>query len=255
MCRLEQLVTMIWCLRPNRKTRSWVKILPLSSTVAFQLAGYATWKTPARHHLSNGNVTVSCSVSTEKIGGMSSNYPHCHYIIPLTKTFDLSFNYSFVSHLVIVWKIFKCFHFKKNRTVLANGSLHFTSVQHTRNERPDEGLYQCSATRPSVGTIISRAAKLQIASLPRFELEPKDVAVRVGDTARFNCLVMVNETNKIENELWKSNIFFFTKFIFYTRKYGRLLFLYCQADRFKRLCWCVCTTLNAGLFARLAGSP
>ena len=77
--------------------------------------------------------------------------------------------------------------------MLANGSLHFTSVQHTRNERPDEGLYQCSATRPSVGTIISRAAKLQIASLPRFELEPKDVAVRVGDTARFNCLVMVND--------------------------------------------------------------
>lgn len=77
------------------------------------------------------------------------------------------------------------------RSVLANGSLYFTSVQHSRNERPDEGLYQCSATRPSVGTIISRAAKLQIASLPRFELEPKDVAVRVGDTARFNCLVMV----------------------------------------------------------------
>ncbi|XP_045029173.1 neogenin isoform X4 [Daphnia magna] len=77
-----------------------------------------------------------------------------------------------------------------NISVLANGSLYFTSVQHSRNERPDEGLYQCSATRPSVGTIISRAAKLQIASLPRFELEPKDVAVRVGDTARFNCLVM-----------------------------------------------------------------
>jgi hypothetical protein len=31
--------------------------------------------------------------------------------------------------------------------------------------------------------------------LPRFELEPKDVAVRVGDTARFNCLVMVYLTN------------------------------------------------------------
>jgi hypothetical protein len=73
--------------------------------------------------------------------------------------------------------------------------LSFTSVQHSRNERPDEGLYQCSATRPSVGTIISRAAKLQIASLPRFELEPKDVAVRIGDTARFNCLVMVYLTN------------------------------------------------------------
>lgn len=86
--------------------------------------------------------------------------------------------------------------------MLANGSLYFSSVQHTRNERPDEGLYQCSATRPSVGTIISRAAKLQIASLPRFELEPKDVAVRVGDTARFNCLVMVlyNSTELINDD-------------------------------------------------------
>ena len=81
------------------------------------------------------------------------------------------------------------------RSVLSNGSLYFNSVQHTRSERPDEGLYQCAATRPSVGTIISRAAKLQIAALPRFELEPKDVAVRVGDTARFNCLVLVSVQN------------------------------------------------------------
>ena len=108
--------------------------------------------------------------------------------------------------------IFVPFQFLSNRTVLANGSLHFVSVQHTRNERPDEGLYQCSVTRPSVGTIISRAAKLQIASLPRFELEPKDVAVRVGDTARFNCLVMVNATiyiniflNNIPSRLLCSN--------------------------------------------------
>jgi hypothetical protein len=42
-----------------------------------------------------------------------------------------------------------------------------------------------------VGTIISRAAKLQIASLPRFELEPRDVSIRISDTARFNCLVLV----------------------------------------------------------------
>lgn len=79
------------------------------------------------------------------------------------------------------------------RAVLSNGSLVFTSVQHTRNERPDEGLYQCAATRPSVGTIISRAAKLQIATLPRFESEPKDASVRAGHTARFNCLVLVND--------------------------------------------------------------
>lgn len=73
------------------------------------------------------------------------------------------------------------------RSVLANGSLYFTNVHHTRNERPDEGLYHCVVTIPSIGSMISKSAKLQIASLLRFDEEPKDVVVRVGDTARFNC--------------------------------------------------------------------
>ena len=59
----------IWCLRPNRRTRSWVKIPRLSSTAVFQLAGFATWKRPVRPRSSNGNETVSFLVSTEKTGG------------------------------------------------------------------------------------------------------------------------------------------------------------------------------------------
>ena len=76
-----------------------------------------------------------------------------------------------------------------DRSLLSNGSLYFASVHQTRNERPDEGVYQCLVTLPSVGTLVSRWAKLQISALPRFEAEPRDVIVRVGDTARFNCYV------------------------------------------------------------------
>ena len=76
-----------------------------------------------------------------------------------------------------------------NRSLLTNGSLYFASVHQTRNERPDEGVYQCLVTLPLVGTLVSRWAKLQISALPRFEAEPRDVIVRVGDTARFNCYV------------------------------------------------------------------
>lgn len=74
--------------------------------------------------------------------------------------------------------------------MLSNGSLWFASVYHTRSERPDEGVYQCVVTLPSRGqTIVSRQAKLSIAALPRFDEEPRDVIVRVADTARFNCYV------------------------------------------------------------------
>ncbi|KAL3202069.1 hypothetical protein MRX96_042706 [Rhipicephalus microplus] len=61
------------------------------------------------------------------------------------------------------------------RSILSNGSLHFRSVHHTRAERPDEGVYQCMATIPNVGTMLSRSAKLQVAALPRFDEQPPDV--------------------------------------------------------------------------------
>lgn len=77
------------------------------------------------------------------------------------------------------------------RSILSNGSLHVSNVQHGKGERSDEGVYQCVATLPSVGTMLSRSAKLQTTSLRPFEQEPKDVVVRVGDVARFNCYVHV----------------------------------------------------------------
>lgn len=47
---------------------------------------------------------------------------------------------------------------------MSNGSLFISQVHHTRNERPDEGMYQCVAKVKDIGTIVSRPAKLQIAS-------------------------------------------------------------------------------------------
>lgn len=75
------------------------------------------------------------------------------------------------------------------RSIMSNGSLHVSSVQHGKGDRSDEGVYQCVATLPSVGTMLSRSAKLQTTSLRPFEQEPKDVVVRVADVARFNCYV------------------------------------------------------------------
>lgn len=47
---------------------------------------------------------------------------------------------------------------------MSNGSLYINQVHHTRTERPDEGTYQCVATIEDIGTIVSRPAKLQVAS-------------------------------------------------------------------------------------------
>lgn len=73
------------------------------------------------------------------------------------------------------------------RSILSNGSLFLRSVHHTRMERPDEGLYQCVATIPNVGTILSRSAKLQVAALPRFDEQPRDMHLFPGQTAYFPC--------------------------------------------------------------------
>ncbi|XP_023215993.1 neogenin-like isoform X2 [Centruroides sculpturatus] len=75
------------------------------------------------------------------------------------------------------------------RSILPNGSLYFSSVYHTRTERPDEGVYQCIATIKNVGTIVSRLAKLQIASLPRFDEQPRDMTVFPGQSAYFPCAI------------------------------------------------------------------
>ena len=54
-------------------------------------------------------------------------------------------------------------HFTTFRRLLSNGSLYFSTVYHTRTNRPDEGIYQCVATSDEIGTLISRTATLKVA--------------------------------------------------------------------------------------------
>lgn len=48
------------------------------------------------------------------------------------------------------------------RYMMPNGTLHFTWVNGPRSEQTDEGIYQCRASSPGVGTIISTRARLSI---------------------------------------------------------------------------------------------
>ena len=54
-------------------------------------------------------------------------------------------------------------HITTFRRLLSNGSLYFSTVYHTRTNRPDEGIYQCVATSDEIGTLISRTATLKVA--------------------------------------------------------------------------------------------
>lgn len=46
--------------------------------------------------------------------------------------------------------------------MMPNGTLHFTWVSGPRSEQADEGIYQCRASSPGVGTIVSTRARLSI---------------------------------------------------------------------------------------------
>ena len=56
-----------------------------------------------------------------------------------------------------------------SRRLLSNGTLYFSTVLHSRTNRPDEGLYQCVATLDGVGTIVSRTAELKVAGKGFYE--------------------------------------------------------------------------------------
>lgn len=49
------------------------------------------------------------------------------------------------------------------RQLLSDGSLFISNVVHSKHNKPDEGYYQCVATVESLGTIVSRTAKLTVA--------------------------------------------------------------------------------------------
>lgn len=51
----------------------------------------------------------------------------------------------------------------ERRRILADGSLLFTHVVHSKHNKPDEGTYQCVATIDNLGSISSRTARLSVA--------------------------------------------------------------------------------------------
>ncbi|EPY83211.1 neogenin isoform 1, partial [Camelus ferus] len=75
------------------------------------------------------------------------------------------------------------------RQVLPDGSLFISNVVHSKHNKPDEGYYQCVATVESLGTIVSRTAKLTVAGLPRFASQPEPSSVYAGNSAILNCEV------------------------------------------------------------------
>ncbi|XP_061855108.1 neogenin isoform X3 [Colius striatus] len=78
------------------------------------------------------------------------------------------------------------------RQLLPDGSLLINSVVHSKHNKPDEGYYQCVATVESLGTIVSRTAKLTVAGLPRFTSQPESLSVYKGNSAILNCEVNVD---------------------------------------------------------------
>ncbi|XP_033707849.1 neogenin isoform X11 [Tursiops truncatus] len=75
------------------------------------------------------------------------------------------------------------------RQLLPDGSLFISNVVHSKHNKPDEGYYQCVATVESLGTIVSRTAKLTVAGLPRFSSQPEPSSVYVRNSAILNCEV------------------------------------------------------------------
>ncbi|XP_066989583.1 neogenin isoform X3 [Macrobrachium rosenbergii] len=83
------------------------------------------------------------------------------------------------------------------KTILPNGTLHFSWVARPRSDRSDEGIYQCVASSPGVGTILSSTAKLSVVALPKFDDQPEDMTVFEGERARFACAINGNPPSSI----------------------------------------------------------
>ncbi|KAG8440231.1 hypothetical protein GDO86_006130 [Hymenochirus boettgeri] len=94
------------------------------------------------------------------------------------------------------------------RKLLPDGSLLINNIVHSKHNKPDEGIYQCVATVESLGSIVSRTARLSVAGLPRFSSQPESLSVYVGDSIVLNCDVSAElvpfvqwEQNRIPREL------------------------------------------------------
>ncbi|XP_074522837.1 protogenin A [Halichoeres trimaculatus] len=71
---------------------------------------------------------------------------------------------------------------------LANGSLFISEVESRRGDKSDEGLYQCLAQN-KYGAILSQKARLTIASISSFTIQPMSIVVTQGSVARFSCKI------------------------------------------------------------------
>ncbi|KAM3595721.1 uncharacterized protein V6R79_001611 [Siganus canaliculatus] len=73
--------------------------------------------------------------------------------------------------------------------VLANGTLFIQSIQKRREGSDgDTGEYDCAAQN-RYGLLVSRKAKVLLASLPKFLTHPMSMAVEEGGVARFQCQI------------------------------------------------------------------
>ncbi|XP_036391442.1 protogenin A-like [Megalops cyprinoides] len=74
---------------------------------------------------------------------------------------------------------------------LSNGSLYISEVESRRGDKSDEGFFQCLAQN-KYGAILSQKARLTIASISPFVIQPTSAAVMEGSVARFTCKIIAN---------------------------------------------------------------
>ncbi|KAG8545400.1 hypothetical protein GDO81_020951, partial [Engystomops pustulosus] len=74
----------------------------------------------------------------------------------------------------------------RHRELLDNGSLWIHSFQKKHGSVSDTGEYSCAAQNPH-GRLVSRKAKVQLAFLSRFQVNPQPLSVAEGGVARFQC--------------------------------------------------------------------
>ncbi|XP_029937664.1 protogenin A [Myripristis murdjan] len=72
--------------------------------------------------------------------------------------------------------------------LLTNGSLYISEVESRRGDKSDEGFYQCLAQN-KYGAILSQKARLTIASISSFTIQPTSIVVTEGSVARFSCKI------------------------------------------------------------------
>ncbi|KAJ8343543.1 hypothetical protein SKAU_G00308720 [Synaphobranchus kaupii] len=75
--------------------------------------------------------------------------------------------------------------------LLSNGSLYISEVESRKGDKSDEGFYQCLAQN-KYGAILSQKARLTIASISPFVIQPTSALVTEGCVVRFACRITAN---------------------------------------------------------------